>query len=153
MKLFPNEIGNVNYHAYNKRIEALNSQHQNFNVENIKKYLPGYLIPNENIIKQDFNNKLSPEDESEKERVNVLLNKYKDFLTLLKDDLKKNIENNLILSADILEIEEERNYYLEKLITISDYCKDKSTKLTNESDIKNLNEVLKILNHVPEDFK
>lgn len=131
----------------------MSSQHQNFNIENVRKYLPGYLIPNENIIKQDFNNKLSPEDESEKERVNILLNKYKDFLTLLKDDLKKNIENNLILSADILEIEEERNYYLEKLITISDYCKEKSTKMTNEMDLKNLNEVTKILSHVPEDFK
>ena len=153
LKNFPNEISNVKYHAYNRRIEALSSQNQKFNQDNIKKYLPSYLIPSENVINQEIDNKVFSEEDAEKDRLLKLLDKYKHFMTLLKDDLKKSIENNLVLSADILEIEEERNYYLEKLKVVYNFCNKKLEKVSNEDDKSNINEVLKILNHVPEDFK
>lgn len=142
----------MKYNAYNKRLDALKSQYGKFPLDNIKKYLPNYLIPSENVIKYE-KMKTYTEEDTEKERVNMLLDKYKDFLTLLKEDLKKSIENNLILSADILEIEEEKNYYLEKLKTIHNFTKTKMEKIILEENKSNADEVFKILSHVPEDFK
>jgi hypothetical protein len=151
LKNFPETIGNVKYNAYEVRLNCLKSVNSKINEDNIKKYLPNHLIPSENTIKYEKtkNNNSNNEDNAEKDRINILLDKYKDFLTLLKEDLKKSIENNLILSADIIEIEEEKNYYLEKLNSIHSFV----NSLKEKGESENLNEVNKILNHVPEDFK
>ena len=63
--------------------------------DNIKKYLPNHLIPSENTIKYEKtkNNNSNNEDNAEKDRINILLDKYNDFLTLLKEDLKKSIDD------------------------------------------------------------
>lgn len=120
--------------------------------------LPPHLIPNEMVMnKQDKSNKLNSEQPIEtstsaNSRVSLLLDKYREFLSLLKDDLKKCIENNMILSGDIIEIEEERNYYLDKLMSVNNFCGEKLQDASpNGKEI--LGEVVKILTHVPEDFK
>jgi hypothetical protein len=151
LKHFPETIGNVKYNAYEVRLNCLKLVNPKINEDNVKKYLPNQLIPSENTIKYEKskNVNVNNEDNAEKERINILLEKYKDFLTLLKEDLKKSIENNLILSADIIEIEEEKNYYLEKLNSIYQFTQS----LKDKGESENLNEVTKILSHIPEDFK
>jgi hypothetical protein len=73
------------------------------------------------------------------------LDKYKDFLMILKDDLRKLMDKNIILNNEINETEEERQYYLRKLMNVMNFCK--------KSDCPETKEIMNILSHVPEDFK
>jgi len=43
------------------------------------------------------------------------IEKYKDFFMILKDDLRKNMDKNIQITKEISEIEEERQYYLDKI--------------------------------------
>ena len=66
------------------------------------------------------------------------------------------MENNMILASDVSEIEEEKNYYLDKLIVVNDFSNEKLKesilKDANESKEK-IEEVIKLLTYIPEDFK
>ncbi len=85
---------------------------------------------------------------------NPMIEKYKEFFEILKEDLKKMTENNISYSKEIQEIEEERQYYLDKLKNVLKFCErnEKSNKLTAESE-KILNNIETIIKHQPEDFK
>ena len=85
---------------------------------------------------------------------NPILDKYKEFFEVLKEDLKKMMDFNMSLSREIEDVEEERHYYLDKLKDVLKFCdnSDNSTKLTQESD-KLLQNIEAIIKHQPEDFK
>jgi hypothetical protein len=122
------------YNAYEKRLEILKSQYGK--ISDIKKYLPSHLIPNEYILKMEkekyYGNK--PNDET---------NQYSEYINLLQDDLKLIMDKNISLSNEITEIEEERQYYLSKLIKVMNFCKQH----------KDLDNIIDIIKHIPEDFK
>jgi hypothetical protein len=161
------------YKAYDKRLEIIKSQFGSIKTD-IKKYLPTHLIPNDLILKMDkqkffgsesTNNlpKLSSEEESESINDNVnplppkiaaMMDKYKDFFEILKDDLRKRMDRNLSLSQEIGEIEEERQYYLDKIKTALHYCQKKISQNKIKPDSSTmLQNIEKIITHQPEDFK
>jgi hypothetical protein len=82
------------------------------------------------------------------------LQKYKEFLEILKDDLRKTLDNNISLSKEIHEVEEERQYYLDKLKNVLKFCeiKENSNKLQEDSE-KLIENIKTIIKHQPEDFK
>lgn len=162
LKKFPETYANPANNALEQRLEALKFQYPKFSMDNINKYLPNHLLATD-IIKYDRNknsdeNKLIAKKDNKKAiKNNSLLDKYKEFLIILKDDLKKSIENNMILSSDIVEIEEEKNYYLEKLVKLNNFIKENSkqqnSEIENNIQNKHFEEILKIILQIPEDFK
>ena len=94
---------------------------------------PTHLIPNDLILKMEkqkfygeekknnimtinTNNDMSIDANST--TINPIIHKiekYKDFFFILKEDLKKNLDKNVQIAREIQEVEEERNYYLEKI--------------------------------------
>lgn len=48
-------------------------------------------------------------------QIQLKIDKYKDFFFILKEDLKKTLDKNVQIAREIQEVEEERNYYLEKI--------------------------------------
>lgn len=162
------ETGNLKYQAYERRVEVAKSQFGN-KVSDIKKYLPTHLIPNDLILKMD-KQKFFPDKSTEDLGNNssslassqnslpphlvTIIDKYKDFFSILKDDLRKIMDKNLSMSQEVNDIEEERQYYLEKINTVLMHCQKKldSGKLTPEA-ASMLENIVKIITHVPEDFK
>lgn len=121
-------------------------------MENIKKYLPSHLIPNKD--NQISNTNMLSNDKNEKSsKVNLLIEKYKEFLNILKDDLKRSIEGNMLLTSDITEVEEERNYYLDKLIVVYNYIKSKESIGMQDEDKLKIDNIMNIITHIPDDFK
>jgi hypothetical protein len=56
------------------------------------------------------------------------LDKYILFFKLLQEDLAKFINRNKFINNEINDAEEEKDYYLEKLQTIFDLCKEEEKK-------------------------
>lgn len=151
--MFPNESTSLKINGFERRIEILKSQiGKSFKMEDIKKYLPSHLIPNKD--NQISNTNMLSNDKNEKSsKVNLLIEKYKEFLNILKDDLKRSIEGNMLLTSDITEVEEERNYYLDKLIVIYNYIKSKESIEIQDEDKLKIENIMNIITHIPDDFK
>lgn len=83
-----------------------------------------------------------------------MIEKYKNYYKILQEDLGKNLERNKIYSQEISDIEEERNYYMNKLENVSGLCE---SVLVNENiseeTCEMISDIVKIITHVPEDFK
>ena len=75
------------------------------------------------------------ESETLPSHLNSMVDKYKDFFSILKDDLKKTVDTNVLMSTEIHDIEEERQYYLDKINNVLNFC----DKKRNSSKIKSLN--------------
>ena len=75
-----------------------------------------------NINTINANVDMSMEDNSNIANNNPIqhkIEKYKDFFFILKEDLKKNLDKNVQIAREIQEVEEERTYYLEKIIDVN----------------------------------
>ena len=86
---------------------------------------------------------------------NPMLEKYKEFFEILKEDMKSMMDNNMSLSREIEDVEEERLYYLDKLKNVLKFCdenREKSNMVIQESE-KVLQNIEAIIKHQPEDFK
>ena len=81
------------------------------------------------------------------------LDKYNLFFKLLQEDLAKYISNNKSISNEIIEAEEEKDYYLEKLQTIFDLCSDEKKIAKSDNKKKICDDIMNIISNVPEDFK
>jgi hypothetical protein len=71
-----------------------------------------------NLNTVNTNNDISLEASSSNINANPIqhkIEKYKDFFFILKEDIKKNLDKNVQIAREIQEVEEERNYYLEKM--------------------------------------
>jgi hypothetical protein len=135
-------------------------------ITDIKKYLPTHLIPNDLILKIDkekyfgSSNNLTevkienPEQAQLNPNTQAMLDKYKDYLSILKDDLRKLMDKNMSTSQEINDTEEERDYYFDKIKNVLIYCekKRKISKLKQDSQ-QILDNLIKIITQVPEDFK
>ena len=81
------------------------------------------------------------------------MDKYNLFFKLLQEDLTKYINNNKNISNEIIDAEEEKDYYLEKLQTIYDLCNDEKKKAKSEDKKKICQDIMDIISNVPDDFK
>ena len=179
-KSFGSVVPKKKYNGLKRRIEILKIQ-GNKNLKNINKLLPPHLITNklafqinknkdfmdllnDNGEQPDENNKDNDEDENNINDINVnnnnnndeldqKLDKYNLFFKLLQEDLAKFINKNKFISNEISEAEEEKDYYLEKLQTIFDLCKEEEKKAKTDNKKKICGDIMEIISNVPEDFK
>lgn len=76
-----------------------------------------------------------------------------EYITLLQDDLKKIMDKNNSFSNEINEIEEERQYYLGKLIKVMNFCEEMKIHNIDTTTKDYLDNIIQIIKHIPEDFK
>ena len=81
------------------------------------------------------------------------LDKYNLFFKLLQEDLAKYISSNKNISNEIIDAEEEKDYYLEKLQTIFDLCSDEKKNTKSQNQKKICEDIMNIISNVPDDFK
>lgn len=178
-KSFGSVVPKKKYNGLKRRIEILKIQ-GNKNLKNINKLLPPHLITNklafqinknkdftdllnDNDEQSNGNNKDNSEDENNINDINSnnnnndeleqKLDKYNLFFKLLQEDLAKYINKNKFISNEISEAEEEKDYYLEKLQTIFDLCKEEEKKAKTDNKKKICGDIMEIISNIPEDFK
>ena len=177
-KSFGSVVPKKKYNGLKRRIEILKIQ-GNKNLKNINKLLPPHLITNklafqinknkdfmdllnDNGEQLDENNKDNDEDENNindisannnNDELDQKLDKYNLFFKLLQEDLAKYINKNKFISNEISEAEEEKDYYLEKLQTIFDLCKEEEKKAKTDNKKKICGDIMGIISNIPEDFK
>ena len=177
-KSFGSVVPKKKYNGLKRRIEILKIQ-GNKNLKNINKLLPPHLITNklafqinknkdftdllnDNDEQSNENNKDNSEDENNNNDINSnnnndeleqKLDKYNLFFKLLQEDLAKYINRNKFISNEISEAEEEKDYYLEKLQTIFDLCKEEEKKAKTDNKKKICGDIMEIISNIPEDFK
>ena len=178
-KSFGSVVPKKKYYGLKRRLEILKSQ-GNKNFKNINKLLPPHLITNklafqinknkdftdllnDNDEQSNENNKDNSEDENNINDINSnnnnndeleqKLDKYNLFFKLLQEDLAKYINKNKFISNEISEAEEEKDYYLEKLQTIFDLCKEEEKKAKTDNKKKICGDIMEIISNIPEDFK
>ena len=177
-KSFGSVVPKKKYNGLKRRIEILKIQ-GNKNLKNINKLLPPHLITNklafqinknkdfmdllnDNGDQADENNKDNDEDENNINDMNTninndeldqKLNKYNLFFKLLQEDLAKYINKNKFISNEISDAEEEKDYYLEKLQTIFDLCKEEEKNAKTDNKKKICGDIMEIISNVPDDFK
>lgn len=119
----------------------INANSNRMYLENIENRLNQAQLNYEN----KFNSNLNIEE---------IMEKYKNYFKLLQDDLKKGLEKNNIYTSEINEIEEERNYYMNKLENVMNLCEEYNTDEDLDRETDNmLKQISDIISHVPEDFK
>ena len=179
-KSFGSVVPKKKYNGLKRRLEILKIQ-GNKNLKNINKLLPPHLITNKlafqinknkdfldllndnNNEQLDDNNKDNDDDENNindfstnnnnNDELNQKLDKYNLFFKLLQEDLAKYINKNKFISNEISDAEEEKDYYLEKLQTIFDLCKEEEKKAKTENKKKICGDIMEIISNVPDDFK
>jgi RP/EB family microtubule-associated protein len=178
-KSFGSVVPKKKYNGLKRRLEILKIQ-GNKNLKNINKLLPPHLITNklafqinknkdfmdllnDNNDQTDENNKDNDDDENNINEINSnsnsndeldqKLDKYNLFFKLLQEDLAKFINRNKFISNEISDAEEEKDYYLEKLQTIFDLCKEEKEKAKTDNKKKICEDIMNIISNIPEDFK
>ena len=178
-KSFGSVVPKKKYNGLKRRLEILKIQ-GNKNLKNINKLLPPHLITNKLAFQinknKDFmdllndyndqtdeNNKDNDDDENNINEINSnsnsndeldqKLDKYNLFFKLLQEDLAKFINRNKFISNEISDAEEEKDYYLEKLQTIFDLCKEEKEKAKTDNKKKICEDIMNIISNIPEDFK
>jgi len=178
-KSFGSVVPKKKYNGLKRRLEILKIQ-GNKNLKNINKLLPPHLITNklafqinknkdfmdllnDNNDQTDENNKDNEDDENNINEINTnsnindeldqKLDKYNLFFKLLQEDLAKFINRNKFISNEISDAEEEKDYYLEKLQTIFDLCKEEKEKAKTDNKKKICEDIMNIISNIPEDFK
>lgn len=110
-----------------------------------------FLLKNNTNINE---NNLGNNHNSNNYNVDEMSEKYKNYFKILQEDLSKSLEKNKIYSQEIFDIEEERNYYMNKLENVLTLCE---SVLKNENQsietCEMMTDIIKIITHVPEDFK
>lgn len=156
------------YNGLERRIEILKAQFGTKVSTDYKKYLPTHLLTNEILLQIDkekyFNNSTNShnlslsqqitESQNKKEdnALSSKLEKYKVFFRLLEEDLNYYVEQNEVLQEETSEGEGRRQYYLDKLVKILQFCEKKSEKKHSANGTKILNDIIKIIEYVPDDF-
>ena len=128
-------------------IDMLNNNDNN-NVDNNND------INDEINLNEDNNNNIEENNNDiNNDELDQKLDKYILFFKLLQEDLGKYIKINKEYNNDIKDAEEEKDYYLDKLQTIYDLCKDEQNKTKNENLKKICEDIMSIISKKPDDFK
>lgn len=103
-----------------------------------------------NNVNNDNCNKATNENYN----LDEMVEKYKNYFKILQEDLGRSLERNKIYSHEISDIEEERNYYMNKLENVLGLCESiLINENISEETCEMMNDIIKIITHVPEDFK
>ena len=176
-KSFGSVVPKKKYNGLKRRLEVLKIQ-GNKNLKNLNKLLPPHLITNKLSFQinknKDFNEILNEYEEQEEnikenneednsnnndgnantnDELDQKLDKYNLFFKLLQEDLTKFINKNKLISNEISDAEEEKDYYLEKLQIIFDICKEEEKKAKTENKKKICSDIMNIISNIPDDFK
>ena len=169
----------VKYKGLKRRLEILKFQNGNKAPKNLSKLLPNHLVCNDvifqlekkkslemnrNNTENDFNEdeeclqqsnnlNLSNNNVNVSPELEERLTKYNLFFKLLQEDLARLINENRKIGNEIIEAEEEKEYYLEKLHTIYEICDSEKKKSKNEDIKKICDDIIGKISSVPEDFK
>jgi RP/EB family microtubule-associated protein len=182
-KSFGTVVPKKKYNGLKRRLEILKSQgNKNFKNINkllpphlitnklafqINKNKDFFEVLNDNMNNLNNNNDAEEQDENnmkennEEENDNInnndeldqKLDKYNLFFKLLQEDLGKYINKNKSISNEIADAEEEKDYYLEKLQTIYDLCKEEQKKAKTDNKKKICEDIMNIISNIPDDFK
>lgn len=82
-----------------------------------------------------------------------MLDKYNLFFKFLEEDLNGHVNLNKKLSEEIHEIEEEKEYYMDKLQNIYNFCESKKNKTKNDWTNTICDNIMNKISSLPDDFK
>ena len=164
--------GNKNFKNINKLLPPhLITNKLSFQINRNKDFIEALNDNINNLINLNSNNDNEEQDEentkenNEEENINLnnnnssndeldqKLDKYNLFFKLLQEDLGKYINRNKFMINEINDAEEEKDYYLEKLQTIYDICKDEGKKAKTDNKKKICEDIMNIISNTPDDFK
>lgn len=126
------------YPAYAKRVEAYKKQKKipaeksNFDLQ-----MSSHLIPNDPDF--DVNERVSPDLNQQRK------NQLKDLVLSLEQELTNQVSNYKLLQEDIQQVEEERNFYFQKLRQIEILC--------GEDEDPVCSQLIEIISATPEEFQ
>jgi hypothetical protein len=125
------------YPAYARRLEAYKKQKKipndrtNFDIQ-----MSSHLIPNDPDF--DVSERLSPDLNQQRK------NQLKDLVLSLEQELTNQVSNYKLLQEDIQQVEEERNFYFQKLRQIEILC--------GETEDPVCGQLIDIISATPEEF-
>lgn len=127
------------YPAYSKRLEAYKKQRK-IPLErlNFELNMSSHLIPNDPILDSSDISRESPDLNQQR------LNQLRDLVLSLEQELTNQVSNYKLLQEDITQVEEERNFYFNKLRQIELLCKNDWDEMSEE--------LMDIISAVPEEF-
>ena len=153
-KLMPQHLitNKLSFQLMNKNFDFVDMLNDN-NIENNNDI-------NESKEKENINDNSNKDnlydddnDVNENDELDQKLDKYILFFKLLQEDLSKYIKINKEYNNDIKDAEEEKDYYLDKLQTIFDLCKNQESNTKNENLKKICEDIMNIISKKPDDFK
>lgn len=119
----------ASYQAHTRRLEAFSKQKKIGDMQ-----LAAHLTPNQTTL-------AAPSDDLQSQRVFQL----RDLVSSLEQELTNQVSNYKILQEDIQQVEEERNFYFQKLRKVEDMCSE-------YPDSPSVAHVMEILSATPEEF-
>ena len=153
-KLMPQHLitNKLSFQLMNKNFDFVDMLNDN-NIENNNDN--NDLKEKENINDNNNIDNLYADDNdvNENDELDQKLDKYILFFKLLQEDLSKYIKINKEYNNDIKDAEEEKDYYLDKLQTIYDLCKNQESNTKNENLKKICEDIMNIISKKPDDFK
>ena len=153
-KLMPQHLitNKLSFQLMNKNFDFVDMLNDN-NIENNKDINESKEKENINDNSNKDNLYADDNDVNENDELDQKLDKYILFFKLLQEDLSKYIKINKEYNNDIKDAEEEKDYYLDKLQTIYDLCKNQESNTKNENLKKICEDIMNIISKKPDDFK
>ena len=153
-KLMPQHLitNKLSFQLMNKNFDFVDMLNDN-NIENNNDINESKEKENINDNSNKDNLYADDNDVNENDELDQKLDKYILFFKLLQEDLSKYIKINKEYNNDIKDAEEEKDYYLDKLQTIYDLCKNQESNTKNENLKKICEDIMNIISKKPDDFK
>ena len=153
-KLMPQHLitNKLSFQLLNKNFDFVDMLNDN-NIENNNDINESKEKENINDNSNKDNLYADDNDVNENDELDQKLDKYILFFKLLQEDLSKYIKINKEYNNDIKDAEEEKDYYLDKLQTIYDLCKNQESNTKNENLKKICEDIMNIISKKPDDFK
>ena len=153
-KLMPQHLitNKLSFQLMNKNFDFVDMLNDN-NIENNNDINESKEKENINDNSNKDNLYVNDNDVNENDELDQKLDKYILFFKLLQEDLSKYIKINKEYNNDIKDAEEEKDYYLDKLQTIYDLCKNQESNTKNENLKKICEDIMNIISKKPDDFK
>ena len=153
-KLMPQHLitNKLSFQLMNKNFDFVDMLNDN-NIENNNDINESKEKENINDNSNKDNLYADDNDVNENDELDQKLDKYILFFKLLQEDLSKYIKINKEYNNDIKDAEEEKDYYLDKLQTIFDLCKNQESNTKNENLKKICEDIMNIISKKPDDFK
>lgn len=127
------------YQGYTKRVEAYKRQKHIPLDRSVAPQMAPHLLPNDPAYDSDI------EESSEMDLNQQRLIQLRDLVMSLEQELTNQVSNYKLLQEDITQVEEERNFYFNKLRKIELICQDVDNELSMQ--------IIEVLSETPEEFQ